>query len=240
MFRKIFFTSLLSFCYFISQPVACFAQALAQTDSTKHKLREADSTFSNHAFYIKTTPLTLLDFMNGGSANLIIESHPLQKISVSMEMGFYYPFAAYNMKQLYGWRSGFELRYYYRKSIVDGKEMENFIGVRYLYRKQEFDMHDSIFIDKDMHYEKNYHISRVVNIADFTCGIRMLGPKNFENEFYFGLGIRYKESAIRDLTQQEIDDRNWGDSFIFPILMKSGNYFVPDVLFGLKIGFGLK
>lgn len=152
-----------------------------------------------------------------------------------MELGAYYRLSAYNVKHLHGWRSGMELRYYFNEN----SDYDYFFGVRYFYKKIGFNMTDSIRIDS-VSYAKDHFVHKEVHVVDFVFGTRYftLGKKT-TTELYCGIGVRFKNTVISDLTQNEIDHRQYGDSFIFPILMESGATVHFDVLFGIKVGIGI-
>ena len=180
--------------------------------------------------------MSLVDFTNGGSVALIAESFPTRKISVSMELGTYYSLAGYGMKKLHGWRSGFEMRYYFNEN----KTWDYFFGVRYFYKKIGFDVTDSVKLDS-IPYAKTHLDHKEVNVIDLIFGTRNFSPgKKFEHEFYFGIGIRFKNTTTFGLTPDEVDNRVYGNSLFLPLIMQSGNSVHLDLLFGIKIGIGVK
>jgi hypothetical protein len=210
----------------------------AQTDSTISTASTGvDSSFS-FPLILKTTPLSLIDFTNGGSAVLIAESFPVKNFSVSMEIGTYYPLAGYGMKHLHGWRSGFELRYYFNEKY----NLDYFLSLNYFTKKIGFSKTDSIKIDlTEGSYSRNYLIHKDVSKIDLEFGKRKFTPgKKFVYEYYVGLGVRFKNTTCSDLTSLEADHRLYGDSLFAPALMECGNFVHFDFLFGLKIGFGVK
>ncbi|HTL80974.1 MAG TPA: hypothetical protein VL651_04685 [Bacteroidia bacterium] len=198
-------------------------------------------TLSFRSFYIKTSPLTPFDLFNGGSVNLVVESFPVKRISVSPEMGFYYPLNGLGFKNLRGWRSGLEIRYYY-KFLYDSIGSEGqFIGIRYLHKGNSFDVTDSIDQGLSSSYLKSYHLTKSVDIADFVWGLRYQPWHGMEKEFYVGLGVRYKDATIDGLTSTEIDERDWGnDTNIQPRLLSNGETIDVDILIGFRFGFGIK
>lgn len=223
------------FLFFIFASI-CFSTTVCYSQS------DSISTKTDSSFYfpivLKTTPLTLIDIVNGGSAVIIAESFPAKQISVSMELGAYYRFGGYGMRHLHGWRSGMELRYYFNEN----PDYDYFFGLRYFYKKIGFEITDSIKIDLTQGaYARTYNVTKDVNVIDFVFGTRNFTPlKKNITEFYFGLGVRFKNTSCSQLSSLEADHRQYGDSFIFPILMENGSYTHLDFLFGIKIGIGFR
>jgi hypothetical protein len=211
-------------------------KGFSQTDST-HAIPKlpVDSSF-HFPLILKTTPLTLIDIFNGTSANIIAESFLVKQFSVSMELGAYYWLAGYGMKHLHGWRTGMEFRYYFNEN----PNYDYFFGLRYFYKQVGFSITDSIQLNA-VSYTKNHLVHKEVNVVDLVFGTRQFNPgKKYVTEFYFGIGVRFKNTTCFDLTQNELDHRFYGDSFVFPILMENGQYVHLDFLFGVKVGIGIR
>lgn len=208
--------------------------AAAQSDT----VRTADSLAElRYRLCVKFAPLQFFDLYNGGSFSIAAESFPLSRFSVSPEFGFYTGQSGYALRENYGIRGALELRYYYRQS----EKSDGYIGLRYMHRKHHFMATDTIGFPGEPIYLLSSPVSKEVNAVDFVWGSReYFGEKNGFAEFFFGIGIRAVDVTYSDISQAELDNRLFGESIVLPMIHSSGYSVMPDLVFGIRLGFGVK
>lgn len=198
---------------------------------------QEDSTAIRFRLSVKTAPLTLLDLYNGGSILVSAESFPVKQFSIAPEFGVYIGTSGFNSKKNKGIRAGVELRYYYLQAARE----DQFLGLRYIHRKQSFTATDTIGLGTDPVYLKSFLLSKEVNVIDLTWGARRY-TKNQKcfHEFFIGAGVRIIDAVPENISQEELDHRLYGESIILPLLHYSGYNIMPDFIIGWKFGFGVK
>ncbi|MFK7907609.1 MAG: hypothetical protein AB8B69_20900, partial [Chitinophagales bacterium] len=108
------------------------------------------------------------------------------------------------------------------------------------YRYQTYDYIDSIAIAGMPVYGQEDNYQKKVTTFNMMYGIQKIKVNSrFLVNGYIGLGIKIKNATAIGLTQEEAENRDYGDSQVLPLLNKIGNHLFPNLLLGVKIGYAL-
>lgn len=183
-----------------------------------------------HKIAIKAAPLSLLDIYSGSSYRGGIEFKIKSRVGFAFEAGGY--FKNFNgLSNIKGYILKSEIRYYF----VEGDG--TYVGLEYLYKNQSYDTGDSI-IDAFSYY-RDYHIDKKINCITLKGGAVTFFSKKFFVDYFFGIGIRFK-NVFSDLSEYEKLHRFYlNDSMSLPAQHRDGKRVVPNFDMGIKIGFKL-
>lgn len=211
-------------------PLLLFAQfGFGQTDS-----------LTDNTFCIKVSPLSLIDPYGGNSYRLGAEFKIFGNYAFSAEGGGYIANGLTGFTNAHGFIVKPELKLYLNKQHkTEGK----FVSIEYQYKNILFDYSDSISIPQTPTYDKKYTIQKNINCMTlkygelFTCGAK----NRLVMEWHAGLGIRMVNGRS-DLTPEEEAGiyRPGDNSVIYALITQLGNYTLPNIDLGIKIGYRFK
>ncbi len=187
----------------------------------------------NTQLLVKIAPLPLIDFFGNNACILSIEGKR-QSLSVSADLGFLYHSIGYGLQNNRGFVGGIEVRKYLKK------QAHKYFALGLRYKDQAYDYTDSIAIAGTPKYGKEYTYEKKVTAFNVMYGIQKVRVESrFLVNAYIGLGIKIKSTTGLGLTEEEAQNRDYGDSQVLPLLNKVGDHVFPNPLLGVKIGYAL-
>jgi hypothetical protein len=188
-------------------------------------------------------PISLIDPFGPTALRIGLDRSLLPNFTIGLELcGFYnyYP-ESFDPDKLQGaaWRLS-AIRWYTRRpDEVVGFE----VGVSY---KQTGGMvSDTIRLDGIPPYDLAYHLDRRIFITRLSFVHRSNWAKRYWLEYYYGIGVRFKDATCTGISPEELDARSSGSDpndpgLILPYKHACGKIVQPDLVLGLRIGLGLK
>lgn len=181
-------------------------------------------------FHLKFSPTQAIDIF-GSPSTLFSFERQIGNTSLTLDLGIFFYSTAYISKNR-GWRGGLE----YRKYLES--ETTRYISVAYMIKDQQYQYTDSIDFDGLPSYLKDVAYSKMVHAVSIIYGERLyISDSRFFTETYMGIGLRYKNTNVSGLTHAEIENIDMGDSQVTALLNWRGRHFLPNIVFGFKIGF---
>lgn len=197
------------------------------------------SEFDNR-FSIKMSPLGLIDVYGGYSVKLGSEVKIYKNCAVSIEVGKYFNYFDGDgiRDKLKGYIIKPEVKFYLNR---EGFSSGNYVSVEYQYKETSFNYEDSIQIEPDPTYEKEYRIYKSINCINLKYGGMEISKKGFLVEWFVGVGIRICKGH-NTLSKIEDDGILTGENHGSEIgwTQRSFNYVFPNLTLGLKIGYSFK
>ena len=193
--------------------------------------------------WVNTAPLALIDAFAGPSYRLGFEFKLYRNVSLSLEAGKYYSYdvkggLALPQKGIHGFIIRPEIKFY----LNDEKNtLGNYIAIEYLHKEITFNYTDSIAIKPMPKYEKTYTIYKAINCFSFKYGEVSIIKKHFVFEWYVGAGIRIAKGNTTLTSDEEahiLAGENHGD--IIGAGQRSPTYILPNLNFGIKLGYKIK
>lgn len=184
---------------------------------------------------LKIEPLPLIDVFGNNAAVLSLEFRGTKNRSISLEMGALYHSIGYGLQNNRGWLIGGEWRKYVTQK--EGK----YWSVRFRHRSQEYEFTDLIDIEGNPPYEKTHRYEKSVSTLTALYGSqKWTVNKRFFTDVFVGFGIKYKNVKTPELTFEEEENRENGDSQVLRLLNKTGSRFLPTPALGFRVGYRLK
>lgn len=189
-------------------------------------------------YILTVAPLSLIDLYDGASLRPGIEILLRGQFAIGFESGVYLPYLNATKIRPHGFIMRFSLKHYFTKNdLLTGRYVEG----EYFFKDQDYIFKD-IFEVENQRYEKHYAMKRKINGVSLRYGKVLLLGKGFRLDYYVGIGIRYLNSKS-DLTEVESDailTGTDGDCTLQEdIIRKTGHFWHPNFLLGIKIGFEL-
>lgn len=202
-----------------------------------------DTTLSRPQLLLTINPISLIDPFGPTALRIGLDRALSPNFTIGLELcGFYnyYP-ESIDPDKLQGAACRLSaIRWLDRRSDeVIGLE----VGVSY---KQTAGMvSDTIRIDGLPPYDLPYHLDRKVLIARLCFVHRTNRAKRYWMEYYYGLGVRFKNATCAGISPEELDARSSGSDpndpgLITPYEHACGRFVQPDLVLGLRLGLGLK
>lgn len=183
---------------------------------------------------VKVCPLALLDIYSGMSPRIGLEYKLKKSLYLYNEIGTYIsgPNSLLNNK---GFISKMELKKYFNS---DGINNGNYLSAEILFKHQSFGLTDTILTSPK--YERAYSVTKNVSCFTIKFGEIKDLKHNFFFDYFIGLGLRYK-LATSTLTKEENQNiKGEGDYRLNIAVGQAGDFFYPNIDFGIKVGYRLK
>lgn len=199
----------------------------------------------DNKFWINTAPLSLIDVFGGNSYRIGIEYKLYKNITNSIEFGKYFNYAKTGFLYLLkinsqGYIVRASLKYYLNKNKL---AVGNYLSIEYLYKNITFDYIDSILIKPNPTYAKQYTIHKEISAVTVKYGLVKIYKSRFVIDLYAGVGVRYFSKGYFTLTPEEeeglLAGENHGD-WVGAGQRATGDFWIPNVNAGIKIGFRIK
>jgi hypothetical protein len=212
--------------------------------STKIICGQKDSAVENR-FCINSVPLSLIDLWGGNSYRIEAEYKLYRNIAHTIEIGKYFGYSANGFfrpikinPQGYIIRTSVKLYLNKKRSTVG-----QYLSLEYLYKNITFDYQDSIIINPEPAYKKQYKIHKEVSAITIKYGTTYIVKKRYVIDLYVGAGARFFTNGYNTLTPEEEKHIIYGA--IDGDLISSGqrmikNEWVPNINAGLKLGYRIK
>ncbi len=196
-----------------------------------------DDEYENKRLSLEVMPCGLIDGFSSPSYQGGVEFRIYKALSMNISAGGYFGGWVASQTNVKGYLVRIEPKIY--PPHADG----GYTSVECLYKKESFDWTDSIMLSPP--YEKTFRIFKS-NIA-FTLKIGQC--KTFKSgiviDWYVGLGVRFKNvtSTLTPLEAKHMSFTpagvNEDPSDTYAAMYSIGNYWVPNIELGVKIGYCL-
>lgn len=192
-------------------------------------------------FSVKTSPLSITNFLDGFSFKLAVEKRIFRNFSLCIEGGRYF---SYGKKGLWSGSDGYllnpEMRFYLNsKQETQGK----YVSFDYRFKDRSFNWEDSILIPspvKNTLYVKQYRIRTLASCFNIKYGFVSL-INSLVIDCFIGVGIKFRNSTS---TLTELEESNiYGSNNYSTFQMyrsRRGNFISPNITAGIKIGLCVK
>lgn len=228
---------------FSIKPIAYSGTGEVHTINTRDIRKIKVLKYKNFAnrFSIKTSPLSLINFIDGFSFKLGLEKRIYRNFSLCVEGG---PYFSYGGKGLWSGSKGYlvnpEMRLYLN---TRGQTTGNYLSLDYRLKNRSFNWEDSILIPqtiKNSFYLKEYRIQTITNCFNIKYGLVSL-INSLVIDCFVGVGIKFRNSTS-DLTKEEEENIYGANNYSTFQMYRSrrGKFIAPNVTAGIKIGFCFK
>jgi|GEM_PF-5679389 len=206
--------------------------------------RAQNTTLSKPVLLLTLNPISLIDPYGPTALRIGLDRSLSPSFTIGVELcGFYnwYP-ASIDPDKLQGVALRLSaITWFERQSANDVVGFE--LGVSY--KRTAGMVSDTIRLDGVPPYNLEYHLDRKVFITRLCVVHRKNLAKRYWMESYFGLGVRFKNATSAGITEEELDERSSGSDpddrgLIAPNEHAVGSFVQPDLVFGLRLGLGLK
>mgnify|MGYP001945055221 CR=1 FL=1 len=200
-------------------------------------IAQMDSSRVKNKLIISASPIHLLEFYHGASANLGFEIRSNDRYSFYGEFGKYLPNSAVANNY---YQSGYTLSGELKRYFNNGK---TYLSFQYIYGEQSYTRSDVIGYtyeyDCDCEYEEFmvYQVQKKFQDFSFRYGGLYVIKKRLTFNPYVGFGLRFQEADI-DINDQLAAQRYLGSwSVPHNWIHEKGQKIYPKVHLGLRIGF---
>jgi hypothetical protein len=219
-----------------------FSNELTYTDSIqmgllKNKLSNIIKKENRLSIYIPVLPF--IDLFSGMSYRIGSEVKIYHTLSAFIEAGgFFYkqPHASW-LDKVTGGVGKIGLKLYLNKNKETAGK---YVAIDYLYKTVKYTAVDSIRIDKNPSFQKEYEVNKSVNAFTIKYGETLFGVNRLMLDLYGGIGIRFI-SSHKTLTLEEENNILYGEGnggLTGSAVRATG--ILPNINVGIKIGYRIR
>lgn len=201
-----------------------------------------DTSVNDLRFSVWIYPLSLIDLFDGSSYRFGAEHKLYRNIAVSLEAGGYFPFSGSPFTK--SRPEGFLVKPAV-KIYLNGKHltMGRNITFEYSYKRQSYGYGDSIVLNGNPPFHKDYQMKRETTCINIKYGLTSFeGEGSLTFEWFAGVGARITNSYA-DLTEAEQEGRLTGEGHgaeSGAAVRWTGRNIYPNITAGIRIGLKLR
>lgn len=196
----------------------------------------------DNRFLIKTTPLSLINFFDGPSYKIDLEFKLIKNTSLQIGFGNFISYSKEPGSNGKGIIINPEIKYYFSHN---NQAIGRYLAIDYNYKDQKYGWSDTVIIKQGSVIQKEYKgytIHKFLNTANLKYGILRVYKNIFVVDYFFGIGIKFKNTSSTLTTEEAnsiIHTGDYGGGYE-PIKNEIGTFVYPNFIAGLKLGFKVK
>jgi hypothetical protein len=191
---------------------------------------------------IKTTPFSLVNFFDGPSYKIALEFKFIKNTSLEIGLGNFLSYSKENGSNGKGIIINPEIKYYLNHN---NQSLGRYIALDYNYKDQVYGWSDTVITKQGSVIQKeykNYTIHKFLNTVNLKYGILRVYKNIFVVDYFFGIGIKFKNTSSTLTTEEAnsiIYTGDYGGGYV-PVKNEIGTFVYPNFTAGLKLGFKVK